>query len=65
MRVCVCVCVCVCLLSISSPYLVEPEVVRLQKSLKFGEKLLVVKGVDGFHVTRTVIQITCYLSTTN
>lgn len=42
-------------------YLVEPEVVGLQKPLKFGEKPVVVKVIYGLHVTRTVIQITCDL----
>lgn len=49
----VCVCVCVRL-----PYLVESEIVRLQKSLKFGEKLVVVKAIDGLYITSTVIQVT-------
>lgn len=38
-------------------HLVEPEIVRLQKSLKFGEKLVVVKAINGLHVTSTVVQI--------
>lgn len=38
-------------------HLVEPEIVRLQKSLKFGEKLVVVKAIDGLHITSTVVQI--------
>lgn len=39
-------------------YLVEPEVVRPQKPLKFGEKPVVVEVIDGLHVARTVVQIT-------
>lgn len=39
-------------------YLVEPEVVRLQKPLEFGEKPVVVEVVDGLHVTRAVVQVT-------
>lgn len=41
--------------------LVEPEVVRRQKSLKFGEKLVVVEAVNGLNVTGTVVQISCDL----
>lgn len=43
-------------------HLVEPEIVSLQKSLKFGEKLVVVKGINRLHITSAVIQITCDLS---
>lgn len=42
-------------------YLVEPEVVRLQKLLKFGEKPVVVEVIDGLHVACAVVQITCDL----
>lgn len=42
-------------------YLVEPEIVRLKKSLKLGVKLVIVESVDGLHVTITVIQVTCDL----
>lgn len=42
-------------------HLVEPEVVRLQKSLKFGEKLVVVEAINGLNVTGTVVQISCDL----
>lgn len=42
-------------------YLVEPEVVRLQKLLKFGEKLVVVEVINGLHVACAVVQLTCDL----
>lgn len=42
-------------------HLVEPEVVRLQKSLKFGKKLVVVEAIDGLNITGTVVQISCDL----
>lgn len=38
-------------------HLVEPEVVRLQKGLEFGEELVVVEAIDGLHITSAVIQI--------
>ncbi len=53
-------CAYVCV-SVRSPYLVEPEIVRLQKRLKFGEKLVVVKAIDGLYITGTVVQVTCDL----
>lgn len=52
---------CVCWTCTPGRYLVEPEVVRLQKPLEFGEKLVVVKVIDGLHVARAVVQITCDL----
>lgn len=45
----------------SPPYLVEPKVIRLKKTLEFWEQLVIVEAVDGLHITCAVIQVACHL----